>query len=108
MNHPTYLVVGILAATAAVAVAVRLRGSLMKLEDSPATKKWFGWFVGGLGVLCVLAYYATDNPSPDNLAVGWALAVFGGYTVESGRLRERINKLEAKLSSFDTTHCSHA
>ena len=63
MLHPTYLAAGVIALVAAFA----LRRKLLKSEDSPATKKWFGWFVAGLGTLNVLAYYVTENPTPVRL-----------------------------------------
>lgn len=100
MPHPIYLVAGVIALLVAMSATCLLRRSLLKSEDSPATKKWFGWVVSGLGTLLVLAYYATDNPPPDSLATGWALVVFGGYMVESGRLRERIRDLESKVDSL--------
>ena len=108
MLHPTYLAAGVIALVAALVAAFALRRKLLKTEDSPATKKWFGCFVGGLGTLNVLAYYVTENPTPDSLAMGWALAVFGGYMVESGRLRQRILELESKIDSLGASASKRA
>jgi hypothetical protein len=94
------MIAGVTAVLLGFGVRVALRRTLLKSEDSATTRILFGWFVGGLGSFSVLAYYADGGGSPDSIAMGWALAVFGGYMVESGRLRQRIGELEARINSL--------
>lgn len=103
MHHLTYQIAGVIALLVAMTAAFTLRRFVTKSANSSGKYKLFGWFQAGLGTLCVLAYYTTENPPPDGIAMGWALAVFGGYMVESGRLRQRIRELEAKIDSLGTS-----
>jgi len=97
MHQPTYQIAGVIALLVAMTVAFFLRRLLTKTADSPARYKLFGWFQAALGTLCIAMYYLTEDPTPDTIALGWALAVFGGYMVESGRLRQKICELEARI-----------
>ncbi len=100
MHNPTYLVAGVIALLVAMTVAFFLRRFLTKTADSPGRYKLFGWFQAALGTLCIAMYYLGEDSTPDSIALGWALAVFGGYMVESGRLRQKICDLESKLDSL--------
>jgi hypothetical protein len=100
MNHPTYQLAGVIALLVAMTAALFLRRFLTKSADSPGRYKLFGWFQAAAGTLCVAMYYLGEDPTPDTIALGWALVVFGGYMVESGRLRQRISDLESKLDSL--------
>lgn len=100
MNHPSYVVVGIVTALVSLGVAIAVRRHWSRSPASPASYRVFGWLQASLGVFCIAAYHVSGEQSPDGIALGWALAVFGGYMVESGRLREKIAALEAKIDSL--------
>lgn len=85
---------------AIAAVAFVLQRSVRTTMEEPTRYRLFGWLQSGIGIVLIGAYYLGDARTPDTIALGWALTVFGGYLVESGRLRQRIGELEARTNSL--------
>ena len=85
---------------AIAAVAFVLRRSVRTTMEEPTRYRLFGWLQSGIGIVLIGAYYLGDARTPDTIALGWALTVFGGYMVESGRLRQKISELEGKINAL--------